>query len=87
MATLKDKALEAVSAGLHYQLAQAERREAYAKFDGAGTLLDLRKIQERAAELRSQHEPMATFSGGVDAVREAILRAVRYVVSGRKEEK
>jgi hypothetical protein len=69
-----------------YQLRQVERREAYEKLNYASTLLDLRQIKERAAELASQHEPTATFSGGDADVRQRILWAVHYVLTGRKED-
>jgi beta-phosphoglucomutase-like phosphatase (HAD superfamily) len=84
--TFAKRVAEAVAAPLRYEIAQAERREAYAELNYAGTLLELRQIRERAAELRSQHEPTATFSGSVPEVREAILRAVHYVITGHKEE-
>lgn len=71
---------------LIYQEAQAKRREAYEKYNGAGLLLELRHIQERAAELASQHEPTATFSGGDADVRRRILLAIHYVLTGRKDE-
>lgn len=82
-----DLAIEAVSASLRYELAQAERREAVTQCNYAETLLALRQIQERAAELRCQHEPMATFNEReTDETRQAILRAVRYVVTGRTDD-
>lgn len=71
---------------MRYLIAQAERREAYEALNYASTLLELRHIQERAAELASQHEPTATFSGGDADVRRRILLAVHYVLTGRKEE-
>lgn len=86
MIDAKDLALESLSDALHYQLAQAKRREAVEAAQYADILVQLRRIQERAAELRSQHEPAATFSGGDGEVRAAILRAVRYVVYNHKED-
>jgi hypothetical protein len=71
---------------VRYQLAQANRREAYQQYSYAATLLELQRVRERAAELASQHEPTATFSGGDADVRRRILLAVRYVLTGRKED-
>jgi hypothetical protein len=69
-----------------YQMAKVESREAYQQLNYASTLLDLRRVRERAAELASQHEPTATFSGGDADVRQRILWAVHYVLTGRKED-
>lgn len=79
-----NKAIEAVSAALHYQLAQAECREAQAQRNYAGVLLALRDIRKRAAELRSQYEPLAKLAKD-PAVQAVILKAVRYVVFGHME--
>lgn len=78
--------LRAVIDPLRYELAHAQRREAYEKYNGAALLLQLRQIEERAAELASQHEPMATFAERDQLTRRRILLAVRYVLTGHKEE-
>lgn len=82
---MSDTTVDAVSDALRYEIAQAERREAYARLNYASTLLELREIRERAAELRSQYEPMDAFCRSDEQTRRAILRAIRYVVFGRKE--
>lgn len=67
---------------MHYLLSQSEKREAYEKYNYASTLLELRKVKERAAEVASQHEPLASrFSS---EQRELVLDIIRYVVDGRK---
>lgn len=77
--------LDQICASLRYREAQTARREAYEKLNSACLLLSLRQLRERAAELESQYEPMATFSGEDEAIRERILQAVHYVITGRKE--
>jgi hypothetical protein len=83
---MRDAAGEIISDVMTYQLRQAERREAYEQLNYASTLLELRKVRERAAELASQHEPMATFAERDQLIRRRILLAVRYVLTGHKEE-
>lgn len=78
--------LRAVIDPLRYEFTHAQRREAYEKYNGASLLLKLRQIEERAAELASQHEPMATFAERDQLARRRILLAVRYVLTGHKEE-
>jgi hypothetical protein len=70
---------------LKFMEAKAQEDAAFQLYCYAGSNLELKRLQARAAELASQHEPMAEFSGCNDAIREQILRAVQYVMTGRKE--
>ncbi len=66
-----------------YFLAQAKKREAYEKFDGAAKGLSLAQIHERLAEIKSQHEPLATLATKAMSERERLYAAAFYVVVGR----
>ena len=65
---------------LHAQETTARRR---AERDLASANLELARIQELAAEMRSQHEPLDTLTGGDKEERERILKAIFYVTVGR----
>ncbi len=67
----------------NFQLKIAESREAFQHYCYAGVKLDLAKIHERLAEIESQHEPLATLSGGSDEIRRKLLASAYYVVVGR----
>ena len=62
-----------------YMLAQAETRAAYAEYNSAARGLELARIRERLAELRSQHEPLNSIGN-----RAQCIEAARYVVTGRR---
>jgi len=73
-----------VSAFMQFQLAQVEKREAYAEYNAASLKLENRKMRERAAELESQSLESVGFNDVTKREREIGLAFVRYVVSGHK---
>ena len=70
---------------LKYQLAKMEKDKAYQAYNYAGCALTLAQIRERAAEIQSQSEPMEGWTFGSPTVRNAILAAVHYVLTGRDD--
>ena len=80
----------------HYMHAQTKVEAASNDSERAGYKLNLEQIRMRAAELRSQHEPLESLINGCfkgpacaepEAVRSAMLDAIFYVVQGRFPEK
>lgn len=67
--------------------AQEKRRRWMAERENASARLQLAQIHERAAEIRSQHEPLNELTGGDRDTREKILAATFYVLHGRFPEK
>lgn len=68
--------------GLYFQ-AQAETNAARSNLEAASAKLKLARIHERLAEIKSQHEPLASLSEGD---REKLYAAAFYVVIGRMPE-
>ena len=68
---------------INYMRAQAERREAYEKYNYAGQLLENREIKERLAEVKSQSEPFNTLINASMDERDRLYAAAFYVVVGR----
>jgi hypothetical protein len=66
-----------------YFCAQERRRSAYNLFNYACTLLDLERIRERLAEIKSQHEPIASLIDERMSERERLCAIAHYVVIGR----
>ncbi len=66
-----------------YFLAQANKREAFAKYDGSARGLELAQIRERLAEIKSQHEPLAGLLTRAMSERDRLYAAAFYVVVGR----
>jgi len=60
--------------------AQKESEAAYNLYNYAGQKLQLAKIKERLAFLRSQHEPLATFLKDKNMTREEALQIAEHVV-------
>ena len=73
---------------LHYQLAQAEAREAKQDWERASNKMVLTKIRERLAEIRSQHEPLNKLLEMDHEMsdRDRMCAAAFYVVVGRLPE-
>ena len=67
----------------NYQKAQADTRAASAEYDRAATALDLAKIKQRLAEIKSQHEPLAVLQDQAMTERDRLYAAAFYVVVGR----
>jgi hypothetical protein len=68
---------------MHYQARKTETELARAQYGAASTRITLCEIRERAAELRSQHEPLADFVGKI-LTRDELLELVNYVMVGRR---
>jgi len=62
-----------------YLVKQTERDAAYTGYNLAGVRLELAQIKMRAAELISQHEPLASI--GTD--REEARKIISYILNGR----
>ena len=60
--------------------AQKESEAACNLYNYAGQKLQLAKIKERLAFLRSQHEPLATFLKDKNMTREEALQIAEHVV-------
>jgi hypothetical protein len=69
-----------------YLLAQSEARTAYEGYNFAAMRLANARIMERLAEIKSQHEPLATVLGSGIGPRECLYAAAFYVVVGRLPE-
>lgn len=70
----------------NYFRATEFRRRCQAECEAASARLDLAYIRERAAEVESQHNPLASIDVTPDLTnREKMIQAVKYVMTGRKE--
>ena len=67
----------------NYILAQARKEAAYQKYNYAGQLLESAQIKERLAEIKSQHEPIATLLDQDMSKRDRLYAIAFYVVVGR----
>lgn len=70
-----------------YLMAQERTKAAFAASGHADVALELARIQERLAEIRSQHEPLATIIESTPSARERAYAAAFWVVVGRMPEK
>jgi len=68
---------------IRYQLAKANRRAAHAEYNHASVALRLAQIEERLAEIQSQHEPLGGLLAQDTSNRDKLIAAARYVVIGR----
>ncbi len=66
-----------------YFLARSERERAYERYNYALSSLDNAKIIERLAEIKSQHEPLASLLIESLSERDRLYAAAFYVVVGR----
>jgi hypothetical protein len=66
-----------------YLLAQQETKTAYELYNYASAALENAKIKERLAEIKSQHEPLASLIDKPLSERDRLLHAAFYVVVGR----
>lgn len=64
-------------------LAKAEKERAYERYNYASSALDNAKIRERLAEIKSQHEPLASLLSEQRSERDRLYAAAFYVVVGR----
>jgi hypothetical protein len=67
----------------HYFLAQARKDAAYQQYSYAGVRLTNAQIMERLAEIKSQHEPLASLLGRPLSERDRLYAAAFYVAIGR----
>ena len=65
--------------------ATAKKEAAKNLYNYAGANLELMTIRHRFAEIRSQHEPLASIIGDTGTTREQLIQAVRYVMRGRAD--
>jgi hypothetical protein len=75
-----------VSDFANYMLKQAESRAAFADYNRAARSLDLARIHERLAEIKSQHHPLESLANARLTDRERLYAAAFYVVVGRMPE-
>jgi hypothetical protein len=66
-----------------YQKAGADREAAFQQYCYAGVNLELCKIRERMAEIKSQHEPLASLIEKPISERDRLYAVAFYVVNGR----
>ena len=75
--------IESLVAPAKYQLAKAEKRIAYERYNCAGVALELAQIRERLEELYAQQEPIATIQKSDSDDRNRLCSSAYYVVCGR----
>jgi hypothetical protein len=68
---------------LHYMAAQEKARTAFAEYNSASRGLENARIHERLAEIKSQHEPLASLLDEKLSERERLYASAFYVVFGR----
>jgi flagellar biosynthesis/type III secretory pathway protein FliH len=68
---------------LKYQLAKAEEKAQRWHYEAAAALLENAGVRERLAEIRSQHEPLASLLTEAMSERDRLYAAAFYVVLGR----
>jgi hypothetical protein len=66
-----------------YQLAVANKKAAYAEYNYASKKLEHEQIMERLAEIKSQHEPMASLLNENRSERDRLYAIAFFVVLGR----
>jgi len=64
-------------------MAQKEKEAAYNLYNYAGERLELAKIKERLAYLRSQHEPLHGFIKDKGISRDDAVKIAEHVVLGK----
>ena len=64
-------------------LQQSRKETAYARYNHASAALDNAEIKERLAEIKSQHEPLASLAEQPVSERDRLYAAAFYVVVGR----
>ena len=67
----------------NYMLAQAEAKAAYQQYNYAGSALNNARIMERLAQIKSQHEPLASLLDTRLSERERLYAAAYFVAIGR----
>ncbi len=72
-----------MSAFFEYLKATSERHCAFERFNYASSALDMARIRERLAEIKSQHQPLASLLDAQISERDRLYAAAFYVVVGR----
>ena len=67
----------------HYMKAQSKKEAAYQQYNYAGQKLENTQIRERLAEIKSQHNPIATLLEQPMSERDRLYAIAFYVVIGR----
>jgi len=67
----------------HYMKAQADKETAYQLYNYAGQRLENAQIKERLAEIKSQHDPIASLLEEPMSERDRLYAIAFYVVVGR----
>jgi len=80
---MKEHDIDALIAPSRFLIAQAEKREAYQRYNYAGQALELATIRERFAEIYSQFEPVNKIQAMKLDEREKLCAAAYYVITGR----
>ena len=75
--------IEEMVAPAQYQVARAEKRAAYERYNYAGVALELAQIKERFAEIKSQYEPLEKIANADIDERKKLYAVAFYVVLGR----
>ena len=68
----------------NYLLQQERKNAAYQRYNYASVALENAQIKERLAEIKSQHEPLASLLEKPLSERDRLYAAAFYVVVGRK---
>ena len=68
---------------ISYLHRKTEKELAYQRYNYAGCALELAGIKERLAEIKSQHDPLATLLTKAMSERDRLYAAAFYVVVGR----
>jgi hypothetical protein len=66
-----------------YLHAQTRTEKAYAEYNSAARALEIAQIRQRLAEIKSQHEPLASLVIAKLSERDRLHAAAFYVVVGR----
>ena len=67
----------------NYMMAKEKKQRCYAEYDAASQRLVNAGIHERLAEIKSQHEPLATLITKKMSGQERLYAIAYYVVIGR----
>jgi hypothetical protein len=69
-----------------YFMAMERTKTAWERYNYASTALELARVKERLAELKSQHEPLAGLIEKTMGERERLYASAFYAVVGRMPE-
>lgn len=75
--------IDSLVAPFRYQIAQAEKKTAYERYNYASVALELATIRERFAELCSQFYPVEKIKAMKGDERDRLCASAYYVMYGR----